>query len=284
MTAQLGGLCALVAMTWLSTGPVLQGGAPTVGDTIWIKRMVRVPAGYTLRAAEWEPSDPIELLGRAQVTTGGDSAEVAYPVVVWRPGQHTVDLPGPLLLGPGGTVDSMRTERIRLDLRSVLPPVPRDSSLAPQPRAAIIERRVTSPAPVALLWLLALAVLLPLHLWWRRRGKAARAASTALRAEALDPPLARWADAGEYRAIANVAAARLRAALAERVPAAHPGLDTERVLAELAAARPEWPLDELGDLLRALDAVRFGIAPSATALGLSRSTLELRDRLLRDAA
>jgi hypothetical protein len=105
-----------------------------------------------------------------------------------------------------------------------------------------------------------------------------------LRADALDPPLARWADAGEYRAVANVAAARLRAALAERVPAAHPGLDTERVLAELAAARPEWPLGELGNLLRALDDVRFGLAPSATALGLSRSTLELRDRLLRDAA
>jgi hypothetical protein len=143
---------------------------------------------------------------------------------------------------------------------------------------------VTSTVPVGLLWLLAFAVLLPLHLWWRRRGKPARAAATALRAEALDPPLARWADAGEYRAVANVAAARLRAALAERVPAAHPGLDTERVLAELAAARPEWPLDELGDLLRALDDVRFGTASSATALGLSRSTLELRDRLLRDAA
>jgi hypothetical protein len=81
-----------------------------------------------------------------------------------------------------------------------------------------------------------------------------------------------------------VATARLRAALAERVPAAHPGLDTERVLAELAAARPEWPLDQLGDLLRALDDVRFGITSSSAALGLSHSTMELRDRLLRDAA
>ncbi len=96
--------------------------------------------------------------------------------------------------------------------------------------------------------------------------------------------MASWADAGEYRAVANVATARLRAALAERVPAAHPGMDTERVLAELAAARPEWPLAELGDLLRELDDIRFGVTSSAAALGLFRSTMELRDRLLRDAA
>lgn len=269
---------------WLGTSIALQSAAPTVGDTIWISRTIPVPAGQTVRAADWEPSDPIELLGRARVIVSGDSAEVAYPVVVWRPGQHTVDLPGPLLLGPGGTVDSLTGEQVRLEVRSILPRVPPDSALAPQPRAGIVERRVRSIAPLGLLWLLGLAALIPLHVWWRRRGKPIRAGPPALRADALEPPVARWADAGEYRAVANVATARLRAALAERVPAAHPGLDTERMLAELAAARPEWPLDELGDLLRALDDVRFGITPSASALGLSRSTAELRDRLLRDAA
>jgi hypothetical protein len=276
-------MTSVVHQAWVAS-LTLQGTPPTVGDTIWVTRTVRVPAGYTVRAADWEPSDPVELLGRALVSLSGDSAEVAYPLVVWRPGQHSVDLPGPLLLGPGGTVDSIGGERVQLNVRSVLPPVPRDSELDPQPRAAIIERRVTSMLPVGLLWLLAVLVLLPVHLWWRRRGKPVRAAPPILRADALEPPLAHWADAGEYRAVANVAAARLRAALAERVPGAHPGLDTERVLAELAAARPQWPLDELGELLRALDDVRFGVAPSAAALGLSRSTMELRDRLLQDAA
>jgi hypothetical protein len=94
----------------------------------------------------------------------------------------------------------------------------------------------------------------------------------------------RWADDGEYRAVANVAAVRLRAALAQRVAAAHPGLDTERLLAELAAARPDWPLEELGDLLRALDDARFSDSGSPDALQLSQSTLAMRDRLLRDAA
>jgi len=48
--------------------------------------------------------------------------------------------------------------------------------------------------------------------------------------------------------------------------------------------RPEWPLQELSELLRGLDDVRFGLVPSSEALRLSRSTIEMRDRLLRDAA
>jgi hypothetical protein len=84
--------------------------------------------------------------------------------------------------------------------------------------------------------------------------------------------------------VANVATAQLRAALAERLPAAHVGLDTERVLAEVAAARPEWPLDDFGSVLRSLDDIRFGAAPSSQALDLSRSSKALRERLLRDAA
>jgi hypothetical protein len=263
---------------------LLQGQAPTVGDTVWLSRSVAVPAGYAVRAADWSPSDPIELLGRGEVTMLGDSAEIAYPIVLWRPGQHAVDVPGPLLLGPGGTVDSLRGERFRLWVRSVLPPVPSDSALAPQPRAALVPQHVVSLGPLVIIWAVALILLLPVHLWWRRRGKPARAQGLAVRAEALEPPLSRWADAGEYRAVAGVATARLRAVVAERVTAAHMGLDTERVLAEVAAARPEWPLEELGDLLRSLDDARFGHAPPPDALELSRSTLQLRDRLLRTAA
>jgi hypothetical protein len=257
---------------------------PTVGDTVWLTRMVAVPAGYAVRAADWDPPEPIELLGRARVTATGDSAQIAYPVVAWRPGNHQVELPGPLLLGPGGTVDSLSGTRVRLEVASVLPLVPGDSTLAPQPRAALVQRQVTTPAPLLIVWAAALALLLPVHLWWRRRGKPARAQPIAIPAQALEPPLDRWADAGEYRAVAGVSAARLRAALAERVAAAHPGLDTERVLAEVAAARPQWPIDEVADLLRALDDARFGVSPSPDVLDLSHSTIDMRDRLLRSVA
>jgi hypothetical protein len=133
-----------------------------------------------------------------------------------------------------------------------------------------------------LLELLALLLLAPLHIWWRRRGKAMPMAPRPV--ELPEPALERWADDGEYRAVANVAAVRLRAALAQRVTAAHSGLDTERLLAELAAARPDWPLAELGDLLRALDDARFSDAGSVEVLELSQSTIAMRNRLVREVA
>lgn len=260
----------------------LQGTLPSVGDTVWVGRTVRIPAGYTVRAGDWEPADPFQLLGRPRVIVSGDSARITYPLVVWRPGRHVVELPGALLLGPDGTVDSVAGQRTSVEVRSVLPPG--DSTLSPQPSAALVERNVVSLAPLVGLWAVTIVFLLPLHLWWRRRGKPNRAAAPAPRPEALEAPLSRWADAGEHRAVASLATAQLRAALAQRLPAAHMGLDTERVLAEVAAAHPEWPLEDFGSVLRSLDDVRFGAAPSVQALGLSRSSMALRERLLRDAA
>ena len=261
---------------------VVQSTLPSVGDSVWVGRTVRIPAGYTVRAGDWEPAAPFQLLGRPRVVVSGDSASITYPLVVWRPGRHVVELPGALLLGPGGTVDSLAGQQTSVEVRSVLPPG--DSTLAPQPSAALVERHVVTLAPLLGLWAFTIVLLLPLHLWWRRRGKPNRTPAPALRSEALEAPLSRWADAGEHRAVASLATAQLRAALAERLPAAHMGLDTERVLAEVAAARPEWPLEDFGSVLRSLDDVRFGAAPSAQALGLSHSSMALRERLLRDAA
>jgi len=261
---------------------VQQATLPTVGDTIWVGRTVRVPAGYTVRAGDWEPADPFQLLGRPRVVVSGDSARITYPLVVWRPGRHLVELPGALLLGPEGTVDSLPGQQTSLEVRSVLPSG--DSTVSPQPAAALVERHVVTLAPLAGLWVLTFVLLLPLHLWWRRRGKPMRPAAPAPPPEALEAPLVRWADAGEHRAVASVATAQLRTALAERLPAAHMGLDTERVLAEVAAARPDWPVEDFGVVLRSLDDIRFGAAASSQALGLSHSSMALRERLLRDAA
>jgi hypothetical protein len=276
------GLIGITALQLGLSGLLAQGSVPTVGDTVWLSRTVPLPPGHVARAPDWDPADPIELLGRPRVRVLGDSAEIGYPVVVWRPGQHLIDLPGPLLLGPGGTVDSLRGERLRVEVRSVLPAVPRDSVLPPQPRASLVARQEVTLVPLAVLWTAALVILLPLHLWWRRRGKPVPAAPSGQ--PLPEAPLDRWADAGEFRAVANVSAVRLRAAVAQRVAAAHPGLDTERLLAELAAVRPDWPLEELSEVLRALDDARFGLAASPDTLRLSRSSLELRERLLREAA
>ena len=267
---------------WLSMGLALQGAGPTVGDTVWLSRSIVVPPGHVVRPADWDPADPVELLGRPRVSLAGDSAEIAYPVVIWRPGPLAVDVPGPLLLGPGGTVDSLAGQRINLSITSVLPRGVPDSNIPPQPRASFVARSTVNLLPLAILWALALLVLAPLHIWWRRRGKPFSLAPTPV--SMPEPPLSRWADDGEYRTVANVSAIRLRATVAQRVAAAHSGLDTDRLLAELAAVRPHWPLEELGEILRALDQARFGVATPSDTLELSRSSVELRERLLREAA
>lgn len=260
----------------------LQGPGPTVGDTLWISRSIAVPAGHVVRAGDWTPDDPVELLGRPRIALTGDSARIQYPIVVWRPGPLALDIPGPLLLGPGGTVDSLGRQRVNLTISSVLPPGVPESTLTPQPRAAFVSRDTVSASPLVILWTLALVLLLPLHLWWRRRGKVLPSTPPAL--PIPEPPLLSWADDGEYRAVANISAARLRTAIAQRVPPAHAGLDTERLLSELAAVRPHWPLRELGQILRALDQARFGLAGSPDTIELSRASHQLRDRLLREAA
>jgi hypothetical protein len=260
-----------------------QEGDPTMGDTIWLTRTVAVPAGRTLRTADWSPPDPVELLGPPRVTLRGDSADVTYLVVVWRTGSESVELPGPILLGANGAVDSLPGQSITLHIRSVLPAVPPDSVVAPQPRADFVPRRTLSVLPLLVLWLVAGLLLAPLHWWWRRRGKE-RQVFTLPPPRGGEPPLARWADAGESRAVAAAATARLRWAIAEALPAAHVGLDTEDLLQVVHAARPSWPLGELGDLLRSLDEARFGERTFPDALGLARWGGELEPRLVREAA
>jgi hypothetical protein len=244
---------------------------------------VVVPAGRTVRAADWEPEDPVELLGPAQVLVRGGSAEIAWPIVVWRAGAHILRPPGPLLLGSDGTVDSLPPGAVTLSVASVLPIVPPDSTLRPQPRADFVPRSDRTLLPLALLWCVAGLLLAPLHWWWRRRGRP-RPPGPLEAGGPARPPLERWADAGESRAVAAAATSRLRSVIAGRVPAAHPGLDTDAALAEARRARPEWPLDELGDLLHSLDEARFGSASFPDAIGLSRWALELEPRLLREAA
>jgi hypothetical protein len=262
---------------------LVQGAQVTVGDTVWISREIDVPPGRTVRPADWQPEDPVELLGPPRVIVRGGSAEIAYPVVVWVTGEHTLRPPGPLLLGTDGTVDSLPSVPVTLRVRSVLPRVPPDSTLKPQPRAEFVARGATTLVPLLILLALALLLLAPLHWWWWRRGKP-RPAGPAEVGGPAHPPLERWADAGESRAVAAAATRRLRSVLAVRVPTVHPGLDTEAALLELRSARPDWPLDELGDVLRSLDEARFGHLAFPDAIGLARWAGELESRLTREAA
>jgi len=255
-----------------------QAGGATVGDTIWLSRTVAVPADRTLRASDWHPDDPVELLGPPRITARGDSSDIAYPVVAWRAGLQVVEVPGPLLLMAGGGVDSLPPKRFALEITSVLPRVPPDSGLAPQPRADFVPRTTVTIIPLLVMLALVAILLAPLRWLWRRRGPVTPAKTSPSSARP-EPPIERWADAGEVRAVAGTTTARLRAAIASRAPAAHRGLDTESLLAQLAADRPDWPLADVGSLLRSLDAARFGAGADVNVVGLARSAAALEPRL-----
>ncbi len=237
-------------MTALFVLLLVQARQPTVGDTIWALRRVTVPAGRSVRAAPWELTGDVELLGRPRIVTSGTTAEVGYPLVAWTPGRHTVSVPGPLVLSADGSVDSLPAADTTFIVSSVLPTSAADTSLRPQPQAGIVHRRTVTWGPAIALAGLALILLAPLHWWWRRRGRPAPPPDVV----AVPPlPLARWAEAGESRTVLGAVAARLRAASARSAGGVQPA--------------------EVEHTLRALDDARFaGASPADVAELTARAT------------
>lgn len=237
-----------------------QVGPPTVGDTVWVSRSLKAPAGSVVRPAPW-PDDPaadIQSLGPAVVSRRGDSVEIRYPLVGWTAGSHEVDIPGPTILGPGALVDSLPSRPATVFIGSVLPDSVRPDSILPQPPDAAVGGPETSWLPFVEFTLLGLALAAGAMVLRRhRRGEEVVRVASAPPV----PDVMRWAGSGELRAAQGAALARLRAVIAAQVPAAHPGLGIEACLAVLRSARREWPLLEIEGLLYALEAERF--APTA---------------------
>lgn len=234
----------------------LQVALPSVGDTIWLRRTVAAPAGWTVRAPEWDLSGTVERLGRPHVLRRGDSAEVAWPVAAWAPGEHLVSVPGPVLVRPSGLEDSLAALPVTVVVRSVLPRAPPDSAITPQPPAPVVPTADRSLLPLLVLLAAAAALLLPLHWWWHRRGPVVVVAPPAV--PAVEPPVSRWAEAGEGRVVLDVAVERLRQAIG--------GRRTDAALAEAEA------------LLASLEAARFadhGVA-DAPALYARAASLETK--------
>jgi hypothetical protein len=252
----------------------------TVGDTLWVRRAVAVPSGREVRAPEWRPSGEVEVLGRPRIVRRGDSVEIAWPVALWAPGQHSVQVPGPVLLAADGRVDSLPPETVTLVAASVLPPAPRDSALKPQPGAPAVPLHERSLRPLLLLLGVAALALLPVHLLWRRRGRrvvVADVASAALPAAEL--PVERWAEWGETRAVIGAAVKRLRAGVARRVPEAHEGLDARNLLVTLIEHRPAWPLGEIGEVLGALETAQYAPGEPENVAALYRRAEALEAEL-----
>jgi hypothetical protein len=265
-----------VAALWLGLVS-LQAAAqlPTVGDTIWVRRAVRLPPRHTARAPAWAPEGDIELLGRPELTLRGDSAIVRYPLVAWAPGVHSVEVPSPTLLGPDGTIDSLAPATVRIEVASVLPNLP-DSAIAPQPGAGIVARPAASLLPLVLLGVAAIALLAPLHWWWRRRGRPLPAPAAP---EPTPVPVERWAGAGEARSVLALAAARLRSAIRAADPDAHEGLDTASCVALITERHPDWPVAQIGATLQDIDAMRFAPRTPEDALALYQRADALAARI-----
>lgn len=231
---------------------LLQAPAPTVGDTVWVRHAVRLPAGYTARALDWSGNDTVQLLGPPLLRVRGDSAVVRYPVVAWRPGHWTVLVPAPVLISPAGGADSLPPLPVTITVASVLPDRP-PGTLTPAPAAEPVARATVSVRPLLGFAGGAIILLLPLHWWWRRRGKPIPEPAAGPPASV---PVDRWAGAGETRTVLALAAARAREALARDPDAT-------------AAARA---------LLAEADQVRFAPVPGEQALALYRRAQALSPR------
>jgi hypothetical protein len=93
-------------------------------------------------------------------------------------------------------------------------------------------------------------------------------------------PVERWVAAGELRAVAAAAGETLRSTLARVAPEADRSLEAEGAIRVLERTRPDWPLRELADVLRALERATFAPAVGEDVMGVARRA----DALARDLA
>jgi hypothetical protein len=249
---------------------------PTVGDTIWIERVLPAPAGWRVRAGRLSQGESYEPLADPVVLRRPAGWLVRYAVVAWTPGTVRVALPPLWRLGPGGEADSVPGGELALDVRSVIP----DSVTAPQPQPALAPswpavRRPVPPLVASLAAVLALAGAIA----WRRRGPRALPEPAAAPAPAAAIDDERWLEAGEPRAVAARAAAELRAALAQVAPAAHVALSTFEALAAAAPELHQAEHRELAAVLTALDQVGYAAVHGAAVGELAQRARRLAREL-----
>jgi hypothetical protein len=254
-----------------------QAAPPTVGDTIWLERSVETPAGAEVRAAQWTPVEPMGLLGHAVVRRIGTRTVVSYPAVAWAAGRLQVEIPGPIVIRSDGITDSLPAESRTLVVRSVLPDSLPPDRVPVQPEAGIVAERITTPYPVLIALLGALLIFAPLAAWWLRTGPPMPALHPPT--DRLLPPLAEWGEAGEARAVAAVAARSLRGVILGQLPGIPQGLVASRLIRVVEEQRPNWPADEIGVVLRALEAVQYSAATPVEILALAQRAGALRQRL-----
>jgi hypothetical protein len=230
--------------------------SPTVGDTIWLFRIVGHALDWRVRTAAFDNQGDVVSLGDPMVDLGATADTVRYAVVVWTAGAHRFRLPSLWLVGAGGRTDSLPGGEGAVTVRSVIPP----DSARPAPKALLppLDPRPDSPWPPLVTALLGLALLVVL-VRHRRRGPRV----TAPPAEFVmggGAPDARWLVAGEPKAVAARASRVLRQSLARVVPDALESLPVREALDAADGKMPGTTFRRLRESLLALDQVAFAVA------------------------
>jgi len=230
--------------------------SPTVGDTIWLFRIVNHAPDWRVRTAAFDNQGDVVSLGDPQVDFGAGADTVRYAIVAWTAGTHRFRLPTLWLVGAGGRSDSLSGGDGAVTVRSVIPA----DSARPAPKALLppLDPRPDSLWPPVLMAALGLATLV-LVVRLRRRGPR----TTAPPAEFVmggGAPDARWLAAGEPKAVAARSARVLRQSLARVVPDALESLPVREALDAAEGKMPGTTFRRVRESLLALDQVAFAVA------------------------
>lgn len=280
---------ALLLVAVLGTaGPVLAqraGAVPgvwrvrpdsiTVGDTAYLSRTLPAPAGVSARAPMLARTSVVEPLGEPEIEIARGVLTLTYSLALFEPGRQAILMPAVELFYADGTVETIEGDTAVVRVRSVLPE--QDTLLVPRPALGPLARPIRRRGPVLLL--VGLAVLAAGAWGIARRRVGPRPARAVPPPVAASPPIAAWVEAGELRAAAAYLADDLRRRLAKLEPDARSNLDVESLMAVLRRRRPEWPLRDLEDLMRALERARFAPAVPTDLLALSEQVALLIEEL-----
>ncbi len=267
-----------LAVLLLAQGPATWTAYPssaTVGDSVSLTRTLPAPPGVRARPQPLPRTPLVEPLTDPVVEQRGDVLTVRYMVALFEPGDQRIPMPAVDLFYLDGNTETVLGDTAVVRVHSVLPS--EDSLPAPRPSLAPLPRPITDRAPVLLLVGL---VAVGTGAWaLARRRVRPRPAAPEEGAASAGPPLHVWVEAGELRAAAASVAEQLRRTLARLEPAAGVGLPTDAVLAALRLRRPAWPVNEIEELLRALERARFAPAVPSDVLLLQEQAETLVERL-----
>jgi len=249
-----------------SSWTVVPHGA-TVGDTIRLTRRLEATPDVRARLQPLGQDGALEPLAPPQWFYSEGELAIVYVVSLFEPGRHGIPMPDAELVYADGRAETLAGDTVWIDVRSVLPPG--DSAVVPMPSRGIIARPLISPFPVLSL---AAAALFGTLIWALIRWRPVRRPPQPhMESAAADPPIERWVAAGEPRAVAAVAADRLRRAIAAWLPEAGRHLHTEECIRVVLAQRQGEVGRQVADVLRALERARFSPATSADVLDVMDS-------------